>query len=188
MFTSLEYFLSIKKETFPLPVCVHLSFLLTPLMKTCTHINLHKFSLKTQMSSPNATPLGGLLWHSVKTVIAPWRGELPAAVKSITAGDKTAVNDGTNWWVIMWNTYLWGFQSLGSPPRSLPIFLSLWISLLVCFQETERVGNWGSAAETDIIPFREEVFPSRYLHPLSVCVCVHVCVFHSPHLSQPHTL
>lgn len=48
-----------------------------------------------------------------------------------------------------------------------------------------RVGDRGSAAETDIIPFREEVFPSRYLHPLSLSLSRSPSLSLSP-LSHPN--
>lgn len=85
-----------------------------------------------------------------------------------------------------WHTYLQGFihQSLSAFPIcvsflpslsiSLSCSLSLFVdvvptSLFVKERETSpcRVGDRGSAAETDIISFSEEVFPSRYLHSLS---------------------
>lgn len=69
------------------------------------------------------------------------------------------------------------------PPLSPFLPLSLWMCLCLpaCLWRREsspcRVGDRGSAAETDIIPFREEVFPSRYLHPLSLSLCLALPIF-----------
>lgn len=79
-----------------------------------------------------------------------------------------------------------GVSVAGFSPSKFSLSSPLCGSVCQCVFRRQRVGNWGSAAETDIIPFREEVFPSRYLHPLCVSVCACVCVSLSPSLPASH--